>query len=41
MRLVPQDDAAIVAPKSATPKKLIPLPGRTVAESTFEWTPKT
>lgn len=35
MKLVPQDDGRIPAPKSATPKKLMPLPGITVAESTY------
>lgn len=41
MKLVPQSDARITDPKSATPEKLTALPGTTVAESTFEWKPKT
>lgn len=41
MKLVPVDDTRIVAPKSATSKKLTPIPGKTVAESTYEWKPKT
>ena len=35
MRLVPQDSTRIPAPKSLTPKKLLPLPFIAVPQSSF------
>ena len=35
MKLVLQDDARIPTPKSATPKKLTPLPMKVVDSSTY------